>query len=111
MSRKKRSGGKRDRGLFKPARHKYLADVITFKDPDSAERSARKLVKETKKTKRRDAAKRRAQALQLAANRARASAKRKNLSRKEREELLEIAGIYDEAAKEAWDTYNSRWGS
>lgn len=99
----------RGKGLFKPPKHKYLARVITFKDPKSARKAAKTLVNETRKVKRRDAARRRAQALQYAANRARASAKRRNLSPEERRELREIAEIYDEAAKEAWRIYHKRW--
>jgi len=48
-------------------------------------------------------------ALVYAANRARASAKRENLSRKERHELVQIAEIYHRAALKASRIYHEKY--
>lgn len=108
MGRKKGKSKKKG-GLFRPVRHKWIAKIVTFKDPDSAEKAAEKLVKEVKKSKRKSRALTIARALTYAANRAEASAKRRNLSPKERKELKEIAEIYREAADEAWEIYHEKY--
>ena len=113
MSKRRKAG--RKRGLFKPAKHKWLARIITFEDPDKAEEAAERLVNGMKKGRlgRQKIGKKRAltiaRSLQYAANRARASAKRRNLSPEERRELLEIAEIYDEYADEAWEIYREKY--
>lgn len=112
--RKSRSKSRKSRkskgsGLFKPPRWKYLADIITFESPSKARKSAKEVLKDIKKSKRRDKVLREARALQYAANRARAAAKRKNLSPEERRELKEIAEIYEDAAEEAWGIYHERF--
>ncbi len=112
MPRRRRSGGRSKggrRGLFAPARYKYLADIISFRDPDQARGAAKEVLRSIRQSKRRDKALREARALQMAANRARASAKRRNLSSRERRELREIAKIYDEAADEAWEIYREKF--
>jgi len=112
---KKRRKSKSKGGLFKPPKHKWLAKIITFKDPDSAEEAAEKLVKglERGRIGKRRVGKKTAltiaRSLNYAANRAEASAKRKNLSKKEREELKEIAEIYREAANEAFEIYHEKY--
>ena len=110
-SKKGRKGG----GLFKPAKHKWLADIITFKDPDDAEEAAEKLVGALERGRlgRMRIGRKRAlaitRALNYAANRAEASAKRRNLSPEERRELREIAEIYREAAEEAREIYHEKY--
>jgi len=96
-------------GLFKPPRWKYLAEIVTFESPEKAQKAARQLVREVKKAKRRDKALRIARALTYAANRAKASAKRGNLSPEKRRELREISKIYREAADEAWEIYHEKF--
>ena len=112
MSRKRKSRGS---GLFKPARHKWLADIITFESESKARKAAKRLVNDLERGRigKKKIGKKRAltiaRALQYAANRAEASAKRKNLSPKERKELKEIAKIYDRAAKEAFEIYDEKY--
>ena len=96
-------------GLFKPPRHKWIADIVSFESPSKARKAARKLVREVEKSKRRNKALTIARALTYAANRAEASAKRKNLSPKERRELKEIAEIYRDAADEVWEIYHEKF--
>jgi len=87
------------RGLFKPYKWKYLADIVTFKSIGAARDAAEMLLEEFEKAETR-AKKRRVKAATVyAANRAKAAAKKKNLSAKERRELLEISEIYREAAE------------
>jgi hypothetical protein len=113
---KRKAGKSRGSGLFKPPRHKWLADIVTFKDPEKAKKAAKRLVHglERGRIGRQRIGRKRAltiaRALQYAANRARASAKRRNLSPKERKELREIAEIYDEAAEEAFEIYKEKYG-
>ena len=96
----RRRGRSRSRSMFySPARHKYLGEIVTFKNPSAARGAARELLREFKSAKTRAKKVRIKRATVLAANRARASAKRKNLSRRERQELLQIARIYEQAAK------------
>ena len=85
--------------LFKPPRWKYLAEIITFENPEAAKGAVKELLREFRQAKTRAKKRRIKQATIYAANRARASAKRKNLSSRERKELEEIARIYAEAAK------------
>lgn len=104
--RKKRKG----KGLFKPAKWKYLAEIVSFETPGKAKKSAREVLKSIRSAKRRDKALREARALQYAANRARAAAKNPRLSAKEKRELREVAEIYEEAAEEAWEIYREKFG-
>jgi len=90
---------KRGRGLFKPPRWKYLAQIITFENPEAARGAVKELLREFRQAKTRAKKRRIKQATIYAANRARASAKRKNLSPRERRELLQIARIYERAAR------------
>jgi len=53
----------RAKGLFKPPRWKYLAKTVTFENPSKARKAAKELVKEVKKSRRRDKALRVARAL------------------------------------------------
>ena len=92
---------RRSRGhsmFYSPARHKYLGEIVTFKNPSAARGAARELLRLFKSAKTRAKKVRIKRATILAANRARASAKRKNLSARERRELRQIARIYERAA-------------
>lgn len=101
--------------LFKPPRHKWIADIISFESPEKARKAAQRLLsilKHGRQGKLKIGQKRAlaiCRALQYAANRARASAKRKNLSAKERRELLQIADIYDRAASRAFKIYHEKY--
>lgn len=97
------------KGLFKPARHKWLADVISFESPAEARRSAKRLVRMVRRAGRGKALTI-IRALNYASNRAKASAKRKSLSKKERRELKTISKIYRKAQKEASKIYAQRFG-
>jgi len=111
MARRKSNKG----GLFKPPKHKWLAKIVTFKDPEKAEKAADKLVGALKRGRLgkmkigRKRALTIARALNYAANRAEAAAKRRNLSPEERRELKEIAEIYREAAEEAFEIYDEMY--
>lgn len=87
------------KGLFyeKP-RHEWIAKIVTFESQKAAREAARKLLKRAEKARRRTKAVIK-KALVLAANRAEASAKRKNLSPRERRKLKKIAEIYRNAYK------------
>ena len=97
----KKATGKK-RGLFYyPPRHKKLAEIVCISSPSCARKAAKTLLEMFKKAlKRGDRAWARVikQATVLAANRARASAKRRSLSVKERAQLKEVARIYERAA-------------
>ncbi len=91
----------RRRGLFyKKPRHKDLAEIVTLESPRRARRAARKLKEEFEdaRTRKRKVTIKRATV--LAANRAKAARKRRNLSKKEKRELEEIAKIYEQTYKE-----------
>lgn len=94
--------------LFFPPKHKRLAKIITIESPSKARKAARQLLKECRKLKRADAILLRARAMQLAANRAKAMLNRKNLSKKERRELKEVAKIYGKAAEKAFEIYRKK---
>ena len=102
-------------GLFKPAKHKWLADIITFKSPRSARKAARRLVNALKRKRlgKLKIGRKRAltisKALQYAGSRAEASSKRSNLSRDEKRELKKISEIYDKAADRAYKLYHSKY--
>ena len=104
MGSKSRRGRRRGRrqakgGLFKPARWKKYAEIVTFENPSAARGAAKELLREFRSAKTRAKKLRVKKVAIYAANRARASAKRKNLSSRERKELREIARIYEQAAK------------
>ena len=98
MARKRRSRARRGQGLFKKPRWKKYAEIVTFENPDAAKGAARELLREFRSAKTRAKKVRVKKVTVYAANRARASAKRKNLSSRERKELLQIARIYERAA-------------
>lgn len=106
------SGG----GLFKPPAHKWIANIVTFENPAKARAGARKLVNYVRTGRKgslkigRYRALAIVRALNYAANRAKAAAKRKNLSPKERRELLEISRIYRRAYERAAEIYHRRYG-
>ena len=97
-------------GLFKPPKWRYLAEIVSFRTPSDARKSARKLISELRKAKRKDKALRICRAIQYASNRAKAASRNPRISWKEKRELREIAEIYGEAAEEAWEIYREKFG-
>ena len=108
-------GRKSGSGLFKSPRHKWLAEIVSFESPSEAKESAKRLVRALERGRigKQKIGKKRAltivRALNYAANRAEASAKRENLGAKERKELKEIAKIYREAKEEAFKIYHEKY--
>jgi len=88
--------------MFFNAKHQKYADIVSLKDPASAKISIKTLNTEFKNAKTRDKQHIIARVTQLAANRAKASLGRKNLSKKERAEFTEINKLYDKAADSFW---------
>ena len=102
--------------MFRPARHKWLAKIVTFETTSRARKAASRLVNMLKRGRRgskkitRRTALTIVKALNLAANRARASAKRHNLTRQEKHKLLVISRIYRRAAEKASKIYHEKYG-
>ena len=102
-------------GLFKPPRHKWLADVVCFETPKCAREAANTLIRalERGRLRKLDIGPKRAlqivRALNYAANRASAAAQRHNLSPKERKELRAIHKIYRRAAEKASKIYKEKY--
>jgi hypothetical protein len=113
---KRKAGKSRGSGLFKPPRHKWLADIITFESEAKARKAAKRLVNDVERGRmgRKRIGRKRAltiaRALLYAANRAEASAKRRNLTPEERRKLREISEIYRKAAEEAFEIYKEKYG-
>ena len=103
------------RGLFKPPKHRWLAEIVTFKTPKAAREAARKLVNALKRRRLgsrrigRKTALTIARALNYAANRAAAAARSPKLSAKERRELVKISQIYRRAAEQAFKLYHAKY--
>jgi hypothetical protein len=89
---------KPNKTIFFPPKSKSLAKIITIKSPKGAREASRKLVARFRRLKTRPAKRRTKRAVVLAANRAAASRKRKNLSAKERKQMLKVERIYRVAA-------------
>jgi len=89
--------------LFKDPRFKYLAKIVSFKDINSAKKSSEKLRNEFNKAVSKVKKLRIARAAQYAANRAKASSRRKNLSQKEKKEYKQISRIYETLADELFE--------
>lgn len=83
--------------IFVPAKHKKYADIISLVDVPSARESVKELKKEFNEAETRAKQVRIKRVTVNASNRAKASAKRKRLSYKERLELNEIGRIYSRA--------------
>ncbi len=85
--------------MFGPAKHKYLRDMISLRNPQAAMGSIRELSNEFRSAKTHVKRLRIARATQLASNRASASAKKRNLSVAEKGQYRGIANLYAGAAK------------
>jgi len=83
--------------FYSPPRHRDLGEIVSIRSPEEARASAKVLVRmarEARTRRRRVTIKR---AMVLAANRAEAASKKRNLSSRERRELREVAEIYRRA--------------
>jgi len=102
-------------GLFKPPRHKWVAKIVSFENPEKARKSAKKLLTMLERGRKgsRKIGKKTAlvilRSLYYAANRAKAAAKRRNLSAKEKRELKRISKIYRKAAEKASKIYDKKY--
>ncbi len=93
MGKRKKS---KKRGIFFPAKHRKLAEIVTIESPAKARKAVKKLKRligkgYTKKQIR--------GAMIIAYARAKALAKKKGISAKEKRELRQIAKIYLKAAR------------
>lgn len=84
--------------LFVEPEFKKFSEIVSFTNPSEARNSVQELNKEFRSAKTRKKKVRVFRVTDLAAKRARATSRRKNLSRKEKREFLEVANIYREAA-------------
>jgi hypothetical protein len=80
------------RGLFRPAKNRAIAKIISIKDPRSARLSVKKLKQLYKQGK--VPRGKMIQYVNCAEQRALAQLKRRNLSKKERIEMKKVAQIY-----------------
>ena len=104
MARRKRSkrsskGRRRGGGLFKPARHKDLARIVTFESVSDARKAAKKLKQMFKNAKSCERKLTIYRATQYAANRARAGAKNPKFSPQTKKKWREVAEVYEAAAE------------
>lgn len=95
-------GGKRETIFFEP-RFKGLAEKVSLRSPTAAKKSVRELRREFDKAKTDKKKLRIARATQLAANRAKVSVKRENLSSKERKQFRKIERIFDKEADKMFE--------
>ena len=91
--------------LFKKSRFKRYSEIVEFDNPESALGSAKELMKEFNEAKTKAKKLRVARACQYSENRAFAMSKRKNLSKEEKEQFLEISNIYGKKADIMWREY------
>ncbi|RLE45442.1 hypothetical protein DRJ25_05670 [Candidatus Woesearchaeota archaeon] len=91
---------RRKKTMFFPPRHKKIAAIISIEDPKKARKAVKTLLRRAKKTNRRKTKVLIKRCMILAANRAEASAKRRNITKKEKRELRTVANIYRRAARE-----------
>ena len=100
MGRKfKKTLGKSKRGdLFKPPKHKDLAQIVTFRSIKGAEEACKKLENLFKHARSKERKLTILRATQYAANRARAGAKNPKFSPSTKKKWKEIAEIYEEAS-------------
>jgi len=93
MSRKSKSRKVKKKGLFFPPKNKRIAKIIRIDTPKNAGKSIKELKKLIDKGK--ITIDQAIKYVTTAANRAKASLNRKNLSKKERREMKEVANIYN----------------
>jgi len=99
---RRRTGGKRGAGgtIFFPPKHQKYAEIVRIDNAYSARGSVETLLKEFNEAETRAKKRRIKRVVVLAANRAKAMRKKKNLSTQERRELVEVERIYRKAAEQ-----------
>ena len=93
------------RTLFKKSKYKKYEEMVSFKNPESAEGSVRQLETEYRDAKTRGKKLRVAQVTQYSSNRAYAMTIKEDLSDTERKELRKIGRIYKKSARKMWKSY------
>ena len=93
--RKRQSG----RGLFKPAKHKDIAEIVTYESISKARKAASQLKKMFQRARTRKRKLTILQATQYAANRARAGAKNPKFTPATKRKWREISKIYENASE------------
>jgi len=91
-----------ERSLYRIARYKKYKEIVSLKDPTEAKESVKELYREFHSAKTHAKKLRVSRVTTYASNRAYASAKRKNISAKEKEEFRQIGNIYHNLAFEFW---------
>ena len=86
--------------FYEPPKHKELAKIVSLESPTQARKSARELKQMFERARSRERRRVIKRATVLAANRAKAARRRKNLSTRERKQYEKIAEIYQRAYKE-----------
>lgn len=89
----------RDKTMFRKPKSQKLAKMVSIESPTSAKIGASMLVRHFNKLSRRPSKVATKRAAVLAANRAGAMLKKKDLSRKERVELRKVRSIYRKAVE------------
>ena len=103
------------KGLFKPPKHKWIADIVTFESPTKARKAAKALVSylSSGRKGKMKIGKTRAlaivRALNYASNRAEAASRNPKLKPATKRELREISKIYKNAAEKASRIYAKKY--
>ena len=90
---------RKSRGMFRPAKHRKLAKIVTFETVKGAKKAAQRLLRMFNKARTRKQKVLIKRATVLAANRAKVSARRRNLRPRTKKRLKHIAEIYRKASK------------
>jgi len=96
----------RKQTLFKPPKHQYLADLITFKSVEGAEKSSKKAMRMFNDAKSKQKKLRIVRTLQYAENRINASLKKKNLNPETKKRFKKISSTYGFTADSLWIKYS-----
>jgi hypothetical protein len=91
------TAGSGRRTIFFPPRYRRYSEIVRIDNPNAARGSVEILSREFEKAKTSEKRRRIKRMTVLAANRAAAAARKRNLSDRERREFLEVEKIYREA--------------
>jgi len=97
---------KRKQTLFKPPKYQYLADLITYKSVEGAERSSKKAMRMFNDAKSKQKKLRIVRTLQYAENRINASLKKKSLNPETKKRFKKISSTYGFTADSLWIKYS-----
>ena len=95
----RRRRGKGGSMFYSPARWEYLGEVVTIRNSAAARGAVEELMRLYDRARSKEARLRILRVVVLAANRAEAASRRKNLSERERRELRAVVEIYREFAE------------